>query len=238
MTRIHRILPLLLCASFTAVAQDKAAPEKTGDAAAPTTASAPETVPADHKLKVQDRLVYEVKEDPVPPASGQDIMRFVVTPLGELRFPISRGYGEAILINVLNRNIGDVKSELKQKLEADYYEKATVYLKVESTLELSEGQKAGRVFFYGEAKGSLPLPTNGSLKLCDGLLTVGYSEWSNLKSVKIHRLKPDGSGERETLTFNADAVLNPDRKKTIPPDFELMDGDRIQVEEASFKFFK
>ncbi len=200
--------------------------------------SVAEAVPKDHKIRVQDRLVYEVKEDPVPPASGQDVARFIVTPLGEVRFPVSRGYGDYVVVKVLNRTIDEVRKDIEEKLEKDYYQAASVYLKLESTMSAeTAAQRTGRVFFYGETKGTLPIPPGGKLNLCDALIQLGWSDWAKLNAVKIYRLDAQ-SGERNTIVFNAEAILKPDKRKPVPPDFELQDEDRVQIEEASFKFFK
>lgn len=187
-----------------------------------------------HKFKPMDQILFDVKEDPIPPASGSDVHRFRVTPLGEIRFPVSRA-GEYVLLKVKGRTVDEVRAELKQKLEADYYQTATVYLQVENSLQ--DQERPGKVFFYGEAKGEIAIPLDRKLMLSDALLKVGNSEWADLKSVKIHRLNP-ATGERETKFFNVHEVLHPPKNKPHPKDFELQDEDRIQVEERGFVFFK
>ncbi len=218
----------------TCLGQDAPVAPDAKPAERPAESPSEQATDGQHKFKPMDQVIYDVKEDPISPASGSDLQRFRVTPLGEIRFLVSRGFGEYILVKVKDRSLDEVREELKQKLEADYYEKATVYLKVENSLQ--DQLKRREVFFYGEAKGKVEIPPDGKLMLSAALLQVGYSEWANLKKIHIHRLDPV-TGERRTQYFNVHEILHPPKNKLHPKDFELQDEDRIQVEEKGFNFF-
>jgi len=229
---VHRYVLCAVAAALVAVsthAQDAPVPPvKPPSEIAATTESTP-------KIKPQDQLLYEVKEDPIAPSAGTDVQRLRVGALGEVRFWVSRGYGDTIPIKVTGRTVEEVRQELRAKLEADYYQKATVVLQLDSA-SAAEAQQGGQVHFYGEVKGVVRLKPGETKKLSEAIIELGPSEFAELRRVKIHRLQPD-TEERKTITFNVHEVLYPPRNKPPAKDFELQDEDRVHVEAKSFNFF-
>jgi hypothetical protein len=204
---------------------------------APAEGAQPAEKPAEPaaKIKPQDQLLYEVKEDPIAPTAGFDVQKLRVGALGEVRFLVSRGYGDTIPVKVTGRTVEEVREELRVKLEADYYQKATVVLQLDSA-SAAEAQQGGQVHFYGEVKGVVRLKPGETKKLSEALIEIGWSEFSDLKRVKIHRPDP-ATGERKTIIFNVHEVLHPPKNKPAPKDFELQDQDRVQVEAKTFNLF-
>lgn len=186
----------------------------------------------ERKLAPQDRLTFEIKEDP---ASGPALERIMVPALGEVRFLVSREGNESIMVKVKDRTVEEIKAELTRRLEADYYVKATVFLQLENTLDL-EKTKIGQIHFYGETKGVIPVRVGETKKLTEALIELGWTNFANLKKIQVHRLDLV-TGDRSTIVVDAEAVLHPSRGKTPPPDFELVDQDRVEVPEKRIGFF-
>lgn len=231
-----RLMLFALATSFAlAFSQAQDAPAKPDKA--PAEGALPGDKPAEPaaKIKPQDQLIYEVKEDPIAPTAGFDVQRLRVGALGEVRFLVSRGYGDTIPVKVTGRTVEEVREELRTRLEADYYQKATVVLQLDSA-SAAEAQQGGQVHFYGEVKGVVPLKPGETKKLSEAIIEIGPSEYADLRRVKIHRPQP-GTEERKTIIFNVHEVLYPPRNKPHAKDFELQDQDRVHVEAKSFNFF-
>src|SRR5437773_8442634 len=86
-----------------------------------TTARA-QGVAADYKLSPMDKLSISVAQDPV---TGKPV-EISVSPLGDLTVPVSRCCEDSITIRVAGKTVDEAEKELKAKLEADFYQTATV----------------------------------------------------------------------------------------------------------------
>ncbi|MBI4323894.1 MAG: hypothetical protein HY674_01380 [Chloroflexi bacterium] len=177
-----------------------------------------------HLLSPMDRLLFRIVEDPV-----QAVAETVpVTPLQEIYFPVSRGAVEMILIDIRGKTLGQVKAELKAKLDADYYQNATIELRLQD-----RSQKGGQVLFFGAVRAnSIPIAPGEQLTIFEGVTAAGPTEWANLKKVKLQRLNPV-TRKMEIQTINVEEIKKGDLKNDIP----LENGDRIEIPEALLRFF-
>ena len=177
-----------------------------------------------YRLQVQDTLLFRVKEDPVRGGEAEPLR---VNALGEAHFPISRGFEDRITLKVAGKTLDQVGFELKGLLDAEYYQDATVEVKL-----LEQQRRAGEVLFFGAVRSNvLPLAPGESKTIFEGAYQVGLSEFANLKKVKLYRVDPQ-TGERTTQTINLEAIKDGDRQQ----DVTLRDGDRVEIPEKKIVF--
>ncbi len=164
-------------------------------------------------LSPMDKLSVSVSQDPVP-GRPTDVS---VSPLGDLTIPVSRCCEESITIYVRGKSVEEVEKELKERLEVDFYQVATVQLRV-----VDPTRRKGQVLLRGAVRGSAVQLDPGRPKtLWEALTEVGVTEYANLRKVKVDRA---GQGITE---YDIDAVNKGDRTK----DMLLQDGDRVTVPE-------
>ncbi len=176
-------------------------------------------------LGQQDKIGYHIDEDPV---KANDFLVLTVSAIGEVYFPVSVSFQDTqIPIVAKGKTLAQVQAELKTKLEAEYYNKATVRLRL-----LDPNRKAGQVIFTGETRGILSLPPGETKSLSQALVQLGYSEFANLKKVEVSRADPSNNGKPAApIIVDIDAVLNKnDRSK----DLILQDGDYVKVSQKWF----
>ena len=187
---------------------------------APTTVGAEDSYP----LNLQDKLLFSIQEDPISSATPEELY---VNAQSELHFRVSRGADEMLTINVRGKTLAQVKKELKAKLDADYYQSATIDLKLKE-----QTRRAGQVLFLGAVRGNvLPLAPGETKTIFEGVYQVGVNEYANLKKVKLNRVNSQ-TGKSETYVINLEAIKKGDRAQDMP----LQDGDRIEVPEKSIVF--
>jgi len=179
-----------------------------------------------YRLQPQDKLYYRIAEDPV---KGNEPDVRSVTALNEILFPISRGSDQFIRISTLGRTLEEVRKELKQKLDADYYYNATVELTL-----INQSQKTGKATFSGRVvKGQVSLLPGEQKTLSEAIVSLGYNEFANLKKVKLYRVDPNAPGQKaEPKIYDVEAALKGDRSK----DVVLQDGDNVEVPEKGVIF--
>lgn len=180
-------------------------------------------------LSSGDKLVFSVAEDPSPSSNGV-LPPILVSAVGELTCPVSRSAPDvSITIRAKGKTLGEIRKELKEKLEADYYKKATV------TLNLSEQtRRSGLIYFTGEVKSAtLPLAAGDTKSLYEALVLVGTGEFANLRKVSVHRINPL-TKKREVLgPYNVEEIRTKNKGEN---DIELRDGDRVDVPAKKFNF--
>lgn len=175
-----------------------------------------------YTLRTGDRLQYRLAEDP---ERGPTPIPVDINNLGEASFPVSRNFDLRITFEVRGKTVEEVREQLRERLLADYYNKATVELTLADKI-----LDAAKVQFFGTGmvRGEIAIPRDGPpLTLSDALLRVNPPEFANLRKVKIHRPDPL-TGQVKVIEVDANAVIkNGQRDK----DVVLQDGDRIEVPE-------
>ena len=194
----------------------------TADASSETTAPSPLSAVI-YRLGPQDKITYRVEEDPIKTGQPEAL---TVSALGELELPVSRGYDERIIVQANGRNLTEIKAEIKAKLENGYYKQATVHLRL-----VNQSRRVGQVLFYGKmVRGAIELFPNEPKMLSAAIIQLGYSDFADLKRVKLHRIDP-ATGTNQTTTVDVKSILKTnDRSK----DILLQDGDRVEVLERNF----
>ena len=176
------------------------------------------------QLNPQDKLLYSIQEDPVRAATPEEAY---VNAQGEIHFHVSRGADETLTINVQGKTLAAVQRELKGRLEAEYYHRATLDLKLKE-----QARRVGQVLFTGAVRGNFIQLLPGETKtIFEGVYQVGLSEFANLRKVKLNRRNPQ-TQETEKLIIDLEAIRKGDRSKDDP----LQDGDRVEVPEKSVVF--
>jgi len=172
---------------------------------------------ATYQLSPMDKLSVSISQDPIP---GKPV-EVSVSPLGDLTVPVSRCCEDSIIVNVRGKTVEAAEKEIKERLEADYYEKATVQLRV-----IDASRRKGQVLLRGAVRQSaIPLDPGKAKTLYEALTEAGTTDYANLKKVKLDRA---GSPIKY---YDMTAVEKGDRTK----DVELQDGDRVTVDESFFK---
>lgn len=188
-----------------------------------SSASAPPADQSRYRLMPNDRLAFRIEEDPV---KFSDPTAVTVTPLGEIHFQVTRGSDLSIVVNARGKTLAEVKAELKTRLDADYYQNATIFLNV-----LSHSFQQGKVLFVGTSiKAVVPLRPGETKTLTEAIIQIGYSDFVNLKKVVVERLDPV-TKQLSTITVDVDAVI---RLKDRSKDLLLQDGDRVKTVDKIF----
>jgi protein involved in polysaccharide export with SLBB domain len=186
---------------------------------------APPTDQVHYRLLPNDRLAFRIEEDPVKSA---DPITVSVTPLGEIHFPVTRGSDLAVVVNARGKSISEVRSELKSRLDSDYYQNSTVFLSL-----LNQTQSQGKVLFLGPAiKGTIYLRPGETKTLTEAIIHLGYNDFVNLKKVTVERIDPV-TKQPSTITVDVDAVI---RLRERARDLPLQDGDRVKTVDKVFSF--
>ena len=181
-----------------------------------------------------DTLNYVIDEDPAH-ASGRagGAMQVQVSDGGEALFLVTQGNPLYVKVSVRGKKLGDLRREVKQLLDADYYDNATVRLELTSINRVGAGMEGvGKVMVYGEMQGIVQLPDGETKHISDAMISLGQNKFANLKAVRLHRVDP-ATGKTEITVINVDKILR-DGDRTA--DVVLRDGDRIEVRPRTFNF--
>ena len=172
-----------------------------------------------YQLAAGDRLSYQVEEDP---SKQREPTELLITLVGDLEFPVSRDDRSVVVsLKVIGKTVAHVRTELKAALEEDYYQKATVRLRVSDP-----NPQRGQVAFWGAVRGLLQLEPNKPMKVSDGILQLGWDQmYANLKKVEVVRTDPV-TKQKKTIIVNVQAILD---KNGNAKDVILQDGDRVHV---------
>lgn len=206
--------------------------------AAPVAATTNATVstlqidPEARELRPRDAFRYRIHEDPV---GGSDSLRTSVTDSGEAIFNVSRGDATYVTIKAAGRRLAEVRAELKQRLESEFYVVATIDLNLES-IALPQGGTAEiggvttqstvpTVVVFDAMQGEFAIPDGQPLMLSTIMLKLPTGQFANRKKVEIQRVGPDGKSLPPIKVNVDDLLLNNNRSA----DVELKAGDRIRV---------
>ena len=174
-----------------------------------------QAVDPDKKLSAGDQVTFEIVED------RDGGLPRVVTATGDLDVPpLGR-------VHVAGKTTGEAAADLKRRLEADYYYKATVKLSIDGVSRIVV--KSGVVTLYGEVRqvGQLELVAGEKLTLSEGIGKAGgFGPWAEDEKVELTRR----SGER--LIVNVKKIITKGLREEDPV---LQDGDRIFVKQSFWK---
>jgi protein involved in polysaccharide export with SLBB domain len=185
--------------------------------------------PEARELKPRDGFRFSIEEDPPPLGGGNGSDTGVyVSDGGEAMFPVSRFGTPYIKLSVAGKKLADIRRELKERLDAEYYKNCTVHLDL---VQVNRGSasvdQTARVTFYGEMKGVVAIGEGENLTISEAILRVGGSEYADLRKVRIHRLKKE-TGLEEIIIVDVDKILKKGDRKG---DVQLQGGDRVEVKE-------
>ena len=169
-----------------------------------------------------DIVTFSIAQDREPPQVMQ------VTDTGELDFSLFPKIGR---ISVVGRTCAQVASELKHKLEADYYNAADVTLGIN---RVNHSDSKGRVYLSGlvRAPGPQELPSNERTTLSIAIMRAsGFAPYANGSKVQVTRT--DKGGKVERFVVDVKSILDGGHREK---DVELMDGDYINVPQRLFNY--
>ena len=192
--------------------------------------------PEARELKPHDFMRFQIEEDPPLPA-GSELNRVGVSVGGEALFPVSRHGDTYVKLSVAGRKLVDIRKDLKALLDAEYYNDCTVRLDLEGISPPStDPGSAQKVTFYGAITQMMQISDGETLMLSEAVLRVGLAQngsFANLDKVRIHRLDPVTKREI-TMTVNVNNIL---KKGARDQDKQLLNGDRIEVQDKTFNIF-
>lgn len=188
--------------------------------------------PEARELRPRDAFRYRIHEDPV---GGSDSLRTAITDSGEAIFNVSRGDATYVTVKAAGRRLAEVRADLKQRLESEFYVAATIDLNLES-IALPQGGTAEiggvttqsavpTVVVFDALQGEFAIPDGQPLMLSSIMLKLPSNQFANRKKVEIQRVGPDGKALPPIKVNVDDLLLNNNRSA----DVELKAGDRIRV---------
>lgn len=165
------------------------------------------------RLSIGDRVSFRVIEEKIEPKP------LLVADSGELEIPyIGR-------VMAKDRTCQELSVEIKEKLEAKYFYRATVVLSVELLNPVR-----GSVYLFGEVRsaGAQFLPSNETLTLAKAIVRAGgFTDFADRRHVKVTRETASGSGgTNRVFTVDVGRIL---QKGETQLDVKLEPGDIIYV---------
>ncbi len=148
---------------------------------------------SDYKLRVGDRVSFQIAEDREPARS------LVVADSGELDVPYVGRVAAA------GKSCRDLARSLKVTLEQEFYYRATVVLAVDAA-----NRFLGRVYVWGQVKnqGPIDLALNENLTAGKAILRAGgFADFANRKRVKVLRCRPGDPKSRQVFELNMTEIL-------------------------------
>lgn len=184
--------------------------------------------PEARELKPRDGFRFSIDEDPPSALGGGSLDSMVfVSDGGEAMFPVSRSSSVYVKVNVAGRKIAEVRKELKERLDQDYYKNSTIHLDLVQVNRGGAVDQTARVTFYGEMTGAVAINEGEQLTISEAVLRVGRSEFADLRKVKIHRLDKE-TGRDNIIVVDVEKIL---KKGDRRDDKVLQAGDRVEVRE-------
>lgn len=184
-------------------------------------------------LKAHDGLSFTILEDPNRSNGG----KIEINELGDAKFPITATGSEYINIKAAGRRLADVRREIKQRLEEEYYHVATVSVDVwgiGTTASASQSANTAKVIVYGKSiNQTIPLKENEKLTLSEAFARIGHLEFAKLSKVEVFRWDPKAQKLLPAITKNVKKMLD---SGDLSEDIELSDGDRIKVLDRGINF--
>ena len=183
----------------------------------PVMALSSESIDPDHKLTRGDRLSYHVVED-----RDDKIIPLVVTDTGEVDIPLINR------VKAAGRTTQQLTSDIKARLEQEYYYHATVVLGLDA---VPQRASRGTVFVNGQvvAQGAVDLPLDAPMTVSQAITKAGgFKEFAKDNAVRVVR---KNGPKKKGYVVDVKAVQHGD----IDKDFVLEPGDQIVVDESKFK---
>jgi len=180
------------------------------------------TADPNHPLGRGDTVTFCITQDREAP----QVMR--VTDTGELDFSSFPKIGR---ISVVGRTCAQVASELKRKLEDDYYNAADVTLGINQVNHLDS---RGKVYVTGNvrAPGPQDLPSNERTMVSTAIIRAGsFDKFADGHKVQVTRKDKNGNPLR--FTVDVKYIIE---KGHPEKDIELEDGDYINVPQRLINF--
>lgn len=178
-----------------------------------------QVVDPDKKLSTGDMVTVEIVEDK---EGGQPK---VITAAGEIDVPpVGR-------IQVAGKTTTAASADIKRRLEAEYYYRATVKLNIDRVSPIQV--RVGTVTLSGQLRmvGPQEMIAGEPLRLSSAILKAGgFTEWANPKKVKLTR---QVGGKAQSTEYNVKEIIEKGDEQNDPV---LQDGDRINVPKTSFRF--
>lgn len=169
-------------------------------------------------LRPGDRISFRVIEDRAGPLSLR------ISDSGEVEVPM---LGRMI---TTDRTCKSLAHAVKQALEREYYNKATVII----GLENASTEPLGTIYITGQVKsqGPIDLTSKEALTVSKAILKAGgFADFANKRRVFIVRPQPDGSTKR--ITVDVKEILERGR---IEKDVPLEPGDYVVIPENLINF--
>lgn len=189
-----------------------------------------------HVLRKGDIISYYIHQDPSAGTHGP--VKLDVTDIGSLRFPITHDpdyKGLFVNVNVANKSIAQVKSEVRMELLKTYYNNMDVDIYLENKAE-----RLGKIVIFDRKNAiintTLEIDLSQDVRLSEALAKVSSSfrnpEW--VDTAKVRLIRPNlVTGSSEILELNWLKALSNSNAQDNPV---LRDGDRIQVKEVGTGF--
>jgi len=222
--RFASLVAVLFAAQLTGRSQGvvpRAIPVNPGYSAPP--AYAPQermqVVDPDKKLSAGDMVTLEIVED-----REGGLPRVVSAPGAIDVPPLGR-------VQVAGKTTTEASADIRRRLEADYYYRATVKLNIDRVSPIQV--RAGTVSLSGQVRivGSQEMLAGEPLRLSSAILKAGnFTEWADPKKVKLTR---QINGAAQSTIYNVKVIIEKGDEKADPI---LQDGDRIFVPKTIFRY--
>ena len=186
----------------------------------PTSVLSTESIDPDHKLTRGDRLSYRVVED------RDDVVHpLEITASGEVNVALIGP------VKAANKTVAQLTSDIKSKLEQEYYYHATVEMVLN---DVAPRASRGTVYVSGAVKsqGAVELPLDAPMTVSQAITrAAGFMDVANQRKVKYIRK----SSPTEGIIVDVKAVQEgkPDKNH---PDHVLEPGDQIFVPDRGVMF--
>lgn len=184
-----------------------------------------ETLDDKHLLAIGDRISFRIQEDLDDPTEPLDPKSLIVTDSGEIEVPyIGRVHAES-------KSCKELATEIKQLLEKDYYNQATVLISIDQ-----RAKTRGRVYLVGPVRlpGPQEIPTDEVLTLSKAIMRAGgFNDFADRRNVKITRKDPASGGDKQTFVVDVGEIFD---KGKVERDVPLQPGDLILIPERTIRF--
>lgn len=178
-----------------------------------------QVVDPDKKLSAGDMVTLEIVED-----KEGGLPRVVSAPGAIDVPPLGR-------VQVAGKTTTEASADIKRRLEADYYYRATVKLNIDRVSP--NVVRAGTVSLSGQVRivGAQDMVAGEPLRLSSAILKAGnFTEWADPKKVKLTR---QIKGAAQSTIYNVKEIIEKGDENLDPV---LQDGDRIYVPKAWIRY--
>jgi polysaccharide biosynthesis/export protein len=128
----------------------------------------------------------------------------------------------------------EVAQKIKQGLEKDYFQKATVIVAFESALATGGGAAGGVVYVIGNVNrpGPLLLPKDERFTVAKAIIAAGnFATFAN--GAKVQLIRYDKAGKKYVTYIDVDRIM---KRGEFEKDVQIQDGDWIIVPEKLINF--